>query len=149
MVCFFYSNIILKLDFGYNIFVFEVIMFLFSNFLILVQATVLFISLRTRSNRDCHDHVFLREDLGYQLTSGHQENHFRFLQMFFFPDVQIYYIQNTEYKYRTKIQQHQYNVISFPLPGRYTTALPQRIKTDGKIGPLTNTIIYRTHTTAF
>ena len=34
---FFYSNIILKLDFGYNIFVFEVIMFLFSNFLILVR----------------------------------------------------------------------------------------------------------------
>ena len=32
---FFYSNIILKLDFGYNIFVFEVIMFLFSNFLLL------------------------------------------------------------------------------------------------------------------
>ena len=31
-----------------------------------------------------------------------------------------------------------------PLPGRYTTALPQRIKTDGKIGPLTNTMIYRT-----
>ena len=30
---FFYSNIILKLDFGYNIFVFEVIIFLFSNFL--------------------------------------------------------------------------------------------------------------------
>ena len=29
---FFYSNIILKLDFGYNIFDFEVIMFLFSNF---------------------------------------------------------------------------------------------------------------------
>ena len=29
---FFYSNVIFKLDFGYNIFVFEVIMFLFSNF---------------------------------------------------------------------------------------------------------------------
>ena len=34
---FFYSNIILKFDFGYNIFVFEVIMFLLSNFLILVR----------------------------------------------------------------------------------------------------------------
>ena len=34
---FFYSNIILKLDFGYIIFVFEVIMFLFSNFLLLVR----------------------------------------------------------------------------------------------------------------
>ena len=38
--------------------------------------------------------------------------------------------------------------ISFPLPGRYTTAMPQRIKTDGKIDPLTNTMIYRTHTRA-
>ena len=34
---FFYSNIVLKLDFGYNIFVFEVIMFLFSNFFLLVR----------------------------------------------------------------------------------------------------------------
>ena len=38
--------------------------------------------------------------------------------------------------------------ISFPLLGRYTTAMPQRIKTDGKIDPLTNTMIYRTHTRA-
>ena len=38
LVCFFYSNIILKLDLGYNTFVFEVIMFLFSNFLILVRS---------------------------------------------------------------------------------------------------------------
>ena len=32
LVWFFYSHNILKLDFGYNIFVFEVLMFLFSNF---------------------------------------------------------------------------------------------------------------------
>ena len=40
------------------------------------------------------------------------------------------------------------HMITFPLPGRYTTAMPQRIKTDGKIDPLTNTMIYRTHTRA-
>ena len=34
LVWFFYSNIILKLDFGYIIFVFEGIMFLFSNFFV-------------------------------------------------------------------------------------------------------------------
>ena len=37
LVWFFYSNIIVKLDFGYNFFVLEVIMFLISNILLLVR----------------------------------------------------------------------------------------------------------------
>ena len=66
---FFYSNIILKLDFGHNIFVFEVITQCLhwqsdKSSCFSVGSTVLFISLRARDSRY---HMFLREDWGYQL----------------------------------------------------------------------------------
>ena len=69
---FFHSNIILKLDFGHNIFVFEVITQCLhwqsdKSTCFSVGSTVLFISLRARGNRDFRYHVFLREDWGYQL----------------------------------------------------------------------------------
>ena len=52
------------------------------------------------------------------------------------------------YQWTGSTLSRRYNTgISFPLPGRYTTAMPQPIKTYAKIGPFSSTMIYGTHNT--